>query len=311
MKIIRDVRSTDEEFPNVVLTVGTFDGVHSGHRTILKNVVDMAKRVNGTPAVLTMHPHPREFFSSGHPPNLLTSLNKKIALLGETGIEVVYVLPFDRTTSDMPAEDFIRDILAKRCKAVAVIVGHDCRFGKGAKGNFEMLQAKSSEYQFTVQEVPPVMVDAERVSSTLVRERVIQGDLEGIEALLGRKYSLSGVVETGRGRGVELGFPTANVKPDHNAVPAQGVYIAEALVNGERYQAAVNIGIAPTIRQEDLTVEAHLLGYEGDLVGREIEIVFHKRIRSEKKFPSIEALMAQIDADVAATRAYFASIQGD
>lgn len=306
VRVIRDVRAAEEEFPNLVLTIGSFDGVHAGHRVILKNVVDLARRMGGTPAVLTMEPHPREYFSPERAPNLLTSLEKKIQLLADLGIEVVYVLPFDETTASIPAEDFIDEILDRRCHAVAVIVGHDCRFGQGAKGDFHLLEREGADHGFTVQQVAPVMLDAERVSSTLCRERVLQGDLEGIETLLGRKYSLTGTVVTGRGRGHELGFPTANIKPDHSAVPAQGVYIAEAIIDGKAHPAAVNIGIAPTIRHDDVTVEAHVLDYEGDLVGREIEIVFHKRLRSEKKFHTLDALKDQIHADVEATRAWFA-----
>lgn len=306
VQVIRDVRDAENEFPGVVLTIGSFDGVHAGHQVIIKNVVDLARRVGGTPAVLTMEPHPREFFSPDRAPNLLTSLEKKIQLLAELGIEVVYVLPFDEATAAIPAEKFIDDILEKRCHAIAVIVGHDCRFGQGAKGDFQLLEREGAEHGFTVQQVAPVMLDAERVSSTLCRERVLQGDLEGIETLLGRKYSITGTVETGRGRGHELGFPTANIRPHHSAVPAQGVYVAEAIVDGTTHPAAVNIGIAPTIRHEDVTIEAHLLDYTGELVGKEVEIVFHKRLRSEKKFPTLDALKKQIQADVEAARAYFA-----
>lgn len=307
MRIIEDVRCTDEVFPGLVLTIGSFDGVHVGHQTILKSVVDMARKLNGTPAVLTMHPHPREYFSPEHAPNLLTSLDKKFELLEEAGVEVVYVLPFDQSTSDMEATDFIDDILAKHCHAVAVIVGHDCRFGKGAKGDFELLNHMGAEFGFTVQQVPPILVEAERVSSTLIRERLLQGDLHGIEELLGRKYSLVGEVVKGRGKGIELGFPTANIKPDHNAVPLQGVYIAEAIIDGTPYPSAVNIGIAPTIRNEDVTIEAHVLDFTGELLGSQIEIRFHERLRSEKKFSSLDALMEQIKIDVQATRDYFAS----
>lgn len=305
MQRIPDVRETEKKFRNVVLTMGSFDGVHVGHRIILNNVLEHAKRLNGTPAVLTMEPHPREYFSPEHAPNLLTSAEKKAEILEELGIEVLYTLPFDSRTASMEAQDFIRDILAGRCEVVALIVGHDCRFGKEARGDFELLRGASGQYGFSVQQVAPVLVDGERVSSTLIRERVLLGDLEGIEDLLGRKYSLSGVVETGMGRGAEIGFPTANIRPYHSAVPAQGVYMAEARADGFARPAAVNIGIAPTIRQEDLVIEAHVLDYRGDLVDQEIELVFHRRIRSEKKFPSVEALVAQITKDVQATRDYF------
>lgn len=306
MLIIDDIRTADTEvLDNVILTIGSFDGVHFGHRAILERVVEQARNLNGTPAVMTMKPHPREFFAPENAPNLLTSPDKQRELLADAGIGALLVLPFDQATADMPPEAFIEEILVKKCHARAVIVGHDCRFGKGARGGIHLLREEGTRHGFTVEEVPPQILDAERVSSTLVRERVLQGDLETVRRLLGRRYSLTGRVETGRGIGRTIGFPTANVKPHHNAIPAQGVYIAEALFSGERHPAAVNIGIAPTIRQEDVTVEAHVLDFDGDLTGQEIEIIFHERIRPEKKFPSREALIEQIARDVERVRKYF------
>lgn len=305
MKIIQDVQTTDTHFPHVVLTMGSFDGLHVGHRCIIGDVIEAARAMNGTPAVLTMRPHPREYFSPNNSPNLLTSEAKKLQLLEDAGIKVVFFLEFNSETADIEAEDFVQKILRDRCHADTVVVGHDCRFGKGARGDFALLKKVGAECNIAVKEVAPVMVEAERVSSTLIRERVLQGDLRSLERLLGRKYSVLGEVLPGRGIGATLGFPTANVKPHHSAIPAQGVYIAEVFANGVSYPSAVNIGIAPTIRQEDLTIEAHLLDFTGDLVGQEIEIVFHERIRPEKKFGSKEELMAQIDRDVNATREYF------
>lgn len=305
MDVIQDIRSGETDYPNVVLTVGSFDGIHLGHRLILDRVATIAGRTGGTPAVLTMKPHPREFFSPQHAPNLLTGDAKKEELLRADGIGVLFILPFDRRTADTEPEDFIAHWLVGHCSAKTVVVGHDCRFGKGARGDIAMLRALGGKYGYTVEEVPPLIIGAERVSSTLVRERVLQGDLAGVEKLLGRKYSITGIVVRGRGIGTTIGFPTANVKPHHSAVPAQGVYIAEALVNGTRHPAAVNIGIAPTIRNEDLAVEVHLLDFSGDLTGKDIEVVFHQRVRPEKKFRGREELVEQIGRDVASVRAYF------
>lgn len=305
MKIIEDIRNADVRISGVVLTVGSFDGIHLGHQRILQSVIDGAKRSNGVPAVLTMRPHPREFFAKDHAPNLLTSETKKLQLLEEAGVEVVFILNFDAEAAQIEALKFIEEIVCGKCRADAIVVGYDCRFGKGAKGNFELLQGVSSQFGFTVEQVPALVVETERVSSTLIRERVLQGDLEHVETLLGRKYSVMGEVITGRGMGVKLGFPTANVKPHHNAVPAQGVYLAEVRVAGQQLPSAVNIGIAPTIRHEDVMIEAHVLDFSGDLLGEEIEIIFHKRVRPEKKFNSYEELTQQIDRDVAAAREYF------
>jgi len=305
MDIVPDIRAAASDYPGVVLTVGSFDGIHRGHKLILDRVTAIAREKNGTPAVLTMRPHPREFFTPDNAPNLLTSDAKKEQLLDAAGISVLFVLPFDRRTADMEPERFIDELLVRNCRVNTIVVGHDCRFGRGARGDVAMLRALGASRGFTVEEIPPLILGAERVSSTLVRERVLQGDLAGVESLLGRPYSLTGVVVRGRGIGVTLGFPTANVRPHHSAVPAQGVYVAEAIVDGVRRPAAVNIGIAPTIRQEDLTVEAHLIDFSGDLVGKEIEIVFLRRLRSEKKFRSREELQEQIARDIQSTRDFF------
>lgn len=305
MHIVEDVTKTEETFPNVVLTVGSFDGIHLGHRVILEDVVRKAKELGGTPALLTMNPHPREYFSPDNAPNLLCDFDKKIELLEELGIEVVYVLPFNEATSSMPAESFIQDLLHDRCQVKSLVVGHDCRFGKDARGTFDMLREKATQFGYNVEQVPPINVAAERVSSTLIRERILLGDLETVETLLGRKYSVSGVVQSGRGIGATIGFPTANIKPYHTAIPAQGVYIAEAKLGDQVLPAAVNIGIAPTIRNEDITIEAHLLDFDEDITGREIEIIFHRRVRPERKFPDKDALVEQISLDVATVREYF------
>jgi riboflavin kinase/FMN adenylyltransferase len=185
------------------------------------------------------------------------------------------------------------------------IVGHDFAFGKDARGNFEYLEQVAPQYGLEVRQVPPVIIQGERVSSTLIRERVLQGELENVELFLGRKYSIVGTVTTGRGMGSKLGFPTANVEPHNSAVPAHGVYVAEALLDGQRYRAAVNIGIAPTIRHEDIMIEAHLLDFSGDIVGKRIEIVFHKRLRPEKKYATLDELIAAIAEDVAEVRSFF------
>ncbi len=307
MRIVEDVRSSAEAFPRVVLTVGSFDGVHRGHRRILEHVIASARERGGTAALLTLRPHPREFFTPERAPNLLTTHRKKMELLEEAGLDVVFILKFDADVAGLEPEDFISEILCARCRAEKVVVGHDFRFGKGARGDFALLEAAGPRYGFTVEQVPPVMVDGERVSSTAIRECILQGDLERAKRLLGREYSIRGEVVSGRGIGTKLGFPTANIKPHHSAVPAQGVYVAEALVAGERRPAAVNIGIAPTIRHDDLTIEAFILDFSGNIRGEDIELVLHRRLRPERKFPSYDALIAQIAKDVEDVRAYFAA----
>lgn len=305
MIVVDDVRASKRVFPHVVLTIGSFDGVHRGHRRILDDVIRAARESQGTAALLTLSPHPREFFSPENAPNLLTCHDKKLSLLEEAGLDVVFILPFNRDVASLEPLQFIETIIHDRCRAREIFVGHDFCFGKDAKGNYDLLRQAAPHYGYEVRQIPPLLVDGERVSSTSIRERILQGDLEHAERYLGRKYSIRGEVIRGRGVGVTLGFPTANIRPHHSAMPAQGVYIAEVLVDGARHAAAVNIGIAPTVRQEDLLIEAFLLDFQGDLVGKNIELVFHKRVRPEKKFPNYDALIAQITEDVAAVRTYF------
>ncbi len=305
MILIRDIQTSRIDLPRVVLTIGSFDGVHCGHRFILNQVVQDASRKRGTPCVLTFDPHPREFFSPEHPPNLLTCNETKFSLLAQMGITVIALLPFNAETAAMSVEQFVKQIIVEQCRASEVIVGHDFRFGKNGEGNFESLKELSKQYAFEVKQVAPILIHGERVSSTVIRERVLQGDLDEAEVFLGRKFSIVGEVVRGKGIGRELGFPTANVKPYHNAIPPQGVYAAQVLLDTERFQAAVNIGIAPTLSNQEQTIEAFLLDFSQDIVGKTIEIIFHRRLRSEQKFPSREALITQITRDVESVRHFF------
>jgi len=305
MRIIDDVRTCTEHFPNLVLTIGSFDGVHLGHRRIVDTVVRDARAADGTAALMTLRPHPRQFFSPASAPNILTSDRKKEALLAEAGIDVLYVLPFNAEVAGLDRAEFLSEIVANRCAAKKLVIGHDFNFGKGAKGNFEYLVQAAPLHGIEVEQAEALILDGERVSSTLVRELILQGDLERAERFLGRKYSIVGEVIQGRAMGRTLGYPTANIKPHNNAVPANGIYVAEALFEGRRYLSAVNIGIAPTISHEDIVIEAYLLDFDESLYGKTLEIVLHKRLRPEKKFDSLETLIVAIAADVAATRKYF------
>lgn len=305
MRIIKDVRAHEELLDRVVLTIGSFDGVHLGHRRLLDELLSTAHSVDGIPAVMTLRPHPREFFSPKHAPNILTAPAMKERLLEEAGIEILFVLPFNAEVAHMDRQTFLEDVVLKRCHARHLVVGHDFAFGRGAAGNFEYLQSVSAQYALQVSQVPALYLRGERVSSTIVRERILQGDLEEAALFLGRKYAILGEVVRGRGMGRKLGFPTANIPPHNLALPAHGVYIAEACIDGVWLPAAVNIGIAPTIQHDSAMLEAYVLDYEGDLVGKTIEICFHHRIRPEKKYDSLDALIAAIAADVEAVRDYF------
>ena len=306
MKVVDDVTRAEEQFPHLVLTVGSFDGVHLGHRRVLDEVLASARRASGTAAVMTLRPHPREFFAPEHAPNLLTADAKKLELLEQAGVDVVFILPFTSEIAYLEPIAYVEEIIHRRCHAKEVVAGHDFRFGKDAQGDYAFLRKLGPRFGFSALQVAPLMIDGERVSSTAIRERLLEGDLDEAERLLGRKYSIVGEVVPGRGIGATLGFPTANILPHHTAVPAQGVYTAEVLLEGSRYPAAVNIGIAPTIRHEDTVIEAFLIGFEGNIRGSRIEVIFHNRLRPEKKFASHEELIAAIHHDVETIKAHFA-----
>lgn len=302
MRYIEDVRTTRERFDAVAVTIGCFDGVHRGHQEIIRALLEEARAIGGIPAVMVIEPNPRLFFAPRHAPNILTDLECKRRLFEGLGVEVFYVLPFDRQTAEMPPKDFVEKILVNQCRAKAVVVGHDFAFGHRAQGNYDYLAEIAPRYGFRVRQVEPLIVEGERVSSTLIRERVVQGEVEDIDLFLGRKFSLRGTVIPGRGIGHTLGFPTANLDIGQCCVPAHGVYAAEVVADGKRYKAAVNIGIAPTIRGAVHLVEAHLLDFTGDVTGQVIEITFLKHLRPEKKFASRDELIAAIARDVEAVR---------
>ncbi len=311
MEVVENFESAGLDQPRLALTIGSFDGVHLGHRRVLDELHKVADRAGAPTAVLTMRPHPREFFSPDHAPNLLTTERRKFELLDEAGVDLVLVLNFTRNVADMPPDEFAATLIGDRCNAQAVVIGHDFCFGRNAEGDVSTLRELGARLGFDVYRVPPLTIEGERVSSTAIRERILQGDMDAAAASLGRRYSLFGEVIAGRGIGATLGFPTANIKPYHNAIHAQGVYAAEACVHGRCYQAAVNIGIAPTIRQEDIVIEAFLLDFDEDILGATIELRFHGRLRSEKKFPSHEALAGQIRHDVDTIRDYFTRLSAD
>ena len=308
MRTVDDIRNAQLDLPHVVLTIGSFDGVHRGHQRILSDVVRAAREAGGTAVAMTMCPHPREFFSPQHAPNLLTNDAKKLELLEEAGIDVVCLLRFDSDVANLDPVEFVEEVVHRRCGTKELIVGHDFRFGKGAAGDYHFLTDVAPRFGLSVRQVEPLLIKGERVSSTVIRERVLQGDLDEAELFLGRKYSIVGEIVTGRGIGTSLGYPTANVRPCHSAVPAHGVYAAEVLLNGAAHLSAVNIGIAPTIRNEDIAIEAFLIDFSGDIIGRHVEIVFHRRLRPEKRYPTREALVEQIGQDVTAIREYFGEI---
>lgn len=270
------------------VAIGTFDGVHLGHRQVIE----------GADTVVTFDPHPLSVLHPDAAPKLLTPPHVKARLLGEIGVEEMVVIPFDDTFAHMDPHEFVRDVLIERLDAKHVSVGENFRFGYHATGDPELL---ASYDEFETRVVKLVEQDGEIVSSTQIRGLVAAGEVERADKLLGYPYTLTGKVVSGDQRGRELGFPTANLVPDeHECVPGHGVYAA--LTNG--VASAVNVGVRPTfVTGRGLLIESYLIDWNGDLYGQEIEIQFLKRMRGEKRYESADVLVEQMRRDVEEARA--------
>lgn len=288
-------------WPAPALAVGNFDGVHRGHQALVAAAVEEARARGGTPAVLTFEPHPSRVLFPERAASTLMTLDQKAEVLATLGIERVGVLEFTRALADRTAAEFAREILLDTLEARSVVVGPDFRFGRGRGGDAQALAGLGRDLGFAVRVVEPVLDDGEPVSSTRIREAIEAGRVDRAAELLGRTYFVDGRVVEGDRRGRTLGFPTANLDLENETVPAGGVYacwcrVLEAAPDPR--PAAVNIGRRPTFDGERTTVEAHLLGFEGDLYGRRLRLEFVERLRAEQRFAGPDALRAQIQADV-------------
>ncbi|MCI0341392.1 MAG: riboflavin biosynthesis protein RibF [Planctomycetales bacterium] len=293
--------------PRPVATLGFFDGVHRGHRAVLDEAVRAAREAGGEVVAVTFDRHPRETLVGVAPP-LLTPASERLRLLGEAGAAAVVVVPFDRAQAAVPAEEFAREVFARRLRAGVVALGARSRFGRGGQGTPEDLAGFGTRLGFSVRVVPPLMAGGEPISSTRIRDRLLRGDLDGAADLLGRPVAWVGTVVPGRGDGRALGFPTANLDMPGAALPPDGVYACRARLGDATFRAAANVGVSPTFTGPGgaalpRAVEVHLIGFSGDLYGRELRVEVLRKLRDERKFPSLEALREQIRSDVEAVAA--------
>ncbi len=308
MRILRSLDELAAPLPAAALSIGNFDGVHAGHRRILASVVEEARAAGGAAVAMSFHPHPARVLGREAPP-LLTTLEQRLRLLQASGIAVALVLEFTRELSQLSPRAFIEDIVCRRLGTRALCVGENFRFGHRQAGDVRLLEELSREFGFSVRAIPPVVVNGQVASSSLVRRLVAEGDVAAAAALLDRPFSLTGEIQPGAGRGREIGFPTLNLRPEQECTPGQGVYITETLVEGKLYPSATNVGVRPTFEQDPAVVESHLLDFSGKLRGGEMEVRFHERLRREQKFASAEALREQIARDVDAARQFFSRQQ--
>lgn len=287
------------------LAIGNFDGVHLGHQALARAAVADARAVSGTAMVLTFEPHPARVLAPERAPLALLTLAQRAELLGELGIDVVAVLGFDASVAALLPEEFVRRMLVDLLGARIVVVGERFRFGRGRAGDVELLSRLGRECGFEVHALPVVSQDGQPVSSSRVRELVGNAELRAAARLLGRPFFVDGVVVAGDGRGRRIGVPTANLETRNETLPPGGVYAGFAAVGktGERWPAAINLGQRPTFAGGAMRLEAHLLGFAGDLYGQELRLSFDARLREERRFASADALVAQIREDIAHARA--------
>lgn len=281
------------------VTIGVFDGVHLGHRSLMRSVAERAAAADATPVVVTFDRHPLEVIAPGKEPPMLSTLRQRIPLMGEAGMDAVVILPFDDALRTMSPEDFVRRILVDALGCVHVVVGANFRFGHMQAGNIETLNDLGQAYGFGTTIFALVDGAQEVVSSSMIRRHVADGLVERVAVELDRPYRIAGTVVHGAGRGKGLGFPTANVDVDKRVLlPKVGVYAGWVLVSDVRQPALINVGFNPTFEDRATpVVEAYLLDFAGDLYGKQVEVAFTHRLRDEQRFGSAEELVRQIQMD--------------
>jgi riboflavin kinase/FMN adenylyltransferase len=282
----------------ILLTIGVFDGVHAGHRYLLQRLRQRAKERNLLSGVVTFNPHPQSVLHPHEQLPWLSSLDDRVATLRQLGLSIVAVLTFAPKLAQLGARDFM-SLLKTYLKMQGIVVGPDFTLGRAGEGDINLLRTLGDQMKFSVEVIPPYTIDGEIVSSTLIRQALIHGDMSRVEKLMGRRFYLTGKVITSDKRGRLLGFPTANLdmKPEQ-ASPDNGIYATITQVDGKRFPSATNIGTRPTFGEGKRLVETHLLNYQGNLYGKEIRVEFVQKLRDEERFASSQELETQIKEDV-------------
>jgi riboflavin kinase/FMN adenylyltransferase len=289
------------------VTIGNFDGVHLGHRTMLQRLVDVARQRGLVPCAVTFEPHPREFFAPDKAPARLSSLREKLQMLRDCGIEHVHICAFNHAFSQLAATDFIDQILLDGLHAQYILIGDDFRFGAKRAGDFALLQNHGAQHGMAVAAMDSVTLDSLRISSTAVRTALADGDLALAARLLGRPYSISGRVAHGDKLGRDIGYPTANIAIKHNCPPLTGIYVVQVRGLADTPLPGVaSLGVRPTVKQAAKPVlEVHLFDFDRNIYGEHLCVDFLHKLRDEQKYDDLPTLVAQIDRDAAQARQYF------
>jgi riboflavin kinase / FMN adenylyltransferase len=309
MELIRYSYNLKSHHRGCVATIGNYDGVHLGHQAVLRHLKRHAEVLDLPALVITFEPHPQEFFKSGDAPTRITSFREKLEILKQQDVDRVLCLRFQQSIADLSAEQFIEQILSEDLGVKRLIIGDDFKFGKGREGNFEMLQEFGEKLGFDVIPTETHMLDGDRVSSSIIRDKLVHSHFEDAQLLLGRYFSISGRVAHGAKRGRELGFPTANIDLSNRYVPIRGVFAVSIKgADDSTHLGVANLGTRPVFEESKLLLEAHLFDFNEDIYGKHISVEFFKRLRDEKKFTSIDELVHQIATDSQAARGFFGEI---
>ena len=289
-------------FKNAVITIGTFDGVHQGHKQIISQLVKEAHAINGTSVVITFDPHPKKIVGDTlNPVSLLNSPAEKYELLQKAGIGHIVVVPFTKEFAEQPAQSYIRDFLVAKFRPHTIIIGYDHRFGKDRAGDYHLLEAEALRFGYIVKEIPEHVLQDVTISSTRIRKALVSGDIDTANKFLGYEYFFSGIVTEGNKLGRTIGYPTANLSltDTNKLIPANGVYAVKVWVDGfsETFGGMMNIGTRPTVDGSKLVIEVNIFDFDEMIYGKKVTVMLLKKLREEVKFSGLEALKEQLGKD--------------
>ena len=304
MEILRSIPELERLRGSLFLAIGVFDGVHRGHQAVISTSADHAATSNGTPLVVTFDPHPEKVLRPQAAPHLLSATQHKIALIRALGVEHLLIITFNKQFAATEPEDFVQKLVIHSKPLREICVGHEWSFGKNRRGNLDLLKKLGAKFNFDVVGIPPVKINGAVVSSTAIRQAIEKGDLAKAAEMLGREYTILGTVTRGDNLGKKIGFPTANLSAHSEQFPPNGVYVAEARIDGELYRGVINLGIRPTVSsgKSERVLEIHLFDFNRDIYGHDVEVRFLKFLRPEKKLANLDALVQQIRQDVERAR---------
>ena len=299
MKIYKDIKDF-KGVKNPIVTSGTFDGVHTGHMKIISRLNYLAKKYSGETVLLTFSPHPRSvLFPDDNNLKLINTLDEKKILLEKSGIQHLIIQKFTRSFSRIPSINFVRDVLINQINTFKLVIGYNHQFGRNREGSFSSLKELAPVYGFEVEEISAELINDVSISSTKIRNAILEGNIKIANNYLGYNYSISGVVVKGREFGRKIGYPTANIKisNQNKIIPKDGVYAVSVYIEGEFYSGMVNIGYNPTIGLAKRTIEVNIFNFQRDIYGGNISLIFFERLRDEIKFSDIKSLKAQLMID--------------